>query len=165
MFPKFKFFIVLLLGNTISAGDIGVVGLGRTVFKPLCCYSCLGSFWGLHLSCTEAQRHSAQRGSTPHCHSTNTAYLTSLAYCIETKCAADNVSLSETEQCWSKLAGDGLQVGTLEANLPSGTPNTTLVYDATALDQTSLVNDQYYEDTRTSIQGYVSQESAHALYG
>lgn len=69
------------------------------------------------------------------------------------------------EHCWSKVAGDGLPVGTLQANLPSGAPNITLEYDAIALDQTSLVNDQYYGDTRTSIQGYMKQESAHALYG
>jgi hypothetical protein len=84
---------------------------------------------------------------------------------MEVRCAADNVSSSETEQCWAKVAGDGFPVGTLQTNLPSTVPNVTLPYDATALDQMSLVDEQYYEDTRTTIQGYVKQESAHALYG
>jgi hypothetical protein len=84
---------------------------------------------------------------------------------MQVKCAADNVSSSDTEHCWNKVAGDGLPVKSLEANLPSEIPNVTLAYDATALDQTSLVDDQYYEDSRTTIQGYVKQESAHALYG
>lgn len=84
---------------------------------------------------------------------------------MQTKCAADNVSSSGIEQCWAKVAGDGVLVGTLEANLPSIVPTVTLPYDATALDQTSLIDDQYYEDSRTTIKGYVKQESAHALYG
>jgi hypothetical protein len=84
---------------------------------------------------------------------------------MQVKCAADNVSSSETEQCWAKVAGDGTPVRTLQANLPSTVPNVTLPYNAAGLEQTSLVNEQYYEDSRTTIQGYVKQESAHALYG
>ncbi len=53
----------------------------------------------------------------------------------------------------------------VEANLPSSIPNITLGYDATKLEQKSLVDEQYYEDSRTNIQDYVKQESVHALYG
>jgi len=164
MVSKFILFVILS-ASSIQAAEIGVVGLGRTIFEPLCCYACLSSFWGLHLSCTPAQQPQNQRGSDPFCHSTNAPYLTSLAYCMQVKCAADNVSSTEIEQCWNKVASDGLMVGSLEANLPTATPNITLAYDATSLDQTSLVDNQYYDDSRTTIQGYVKQESAHALYG
>jgi hypothetical protein len=166
MFTRYILFVGLLLASNINAGDVGVVGLGRTIFEPLCCYACLSSLWGLEISCTAFQPNpTQQRGSDPLCHSTNTPYLTSLAYCLQTKCAADNVSSSITEQCWAKVAGDGLPAGTLQEHLPSTVPNVTLAYGATALDQTSLVDEQYYEDSRKTIQGYVKQESAHALYG
>jgi hypothetical protein len=88
-----------------------------------------------------------------------------LAYCMHVKCAADNVSSSETEQCWARVAGDGVSVGSLESNLPSIVPAVMLPYDVGSLNQTSLVNEQYFEDSRKTIQGYVKQESAHALYG
>ena len=165
MFTRYILFIGLLLASNINAGDIGVVGLGRTIFEPLCCYACLSSLWGLDLSCTAFQPNPTQQRGYPFCHSTNTPYLASLAYCLQVKCAADNVASSVTEQCWAKVAGDGLPVGTLQEHLPNTVPNVTLSYDATALDQTSLVDEQYYEDSRKTIQGYVKQESAHALYG
>jgi len=74
---------------------------------------------------------------------------------MHVKCAADNVSSSETEQCWARVAGDGVSVGSLESNLPSIVPAVTLPYDAGSLDQTSLVNEQYYEDSQKMNQGYV----------
>ncbi|KAE9375350.1 hypothetical protein N431DRAFT_463438 [Stipitochalara longipes BDJ] len=166
MFFKFILSVCLLLASGIDAGSFGVIGLGRTIFQPLCCYACLSSFWGLQLSCTIIGRNPTQQtGSNPFCHSTNTIYLSSLAYCVQTRCAADNASSRETQQCWAKVAGDGLPVGTLQAFLPSTPPTVTLSYGATTLDQTSLVDDQYYEDSRTTIQGYMKQESSHALYG
>jgi len=84
---------------------------------------------------------------------------------MQVKCAADNVSESQVEQCWEEVAGDGLQVSSLEDNLPASAPTTELAYNAVSLSNTSLVNDQYYEDSRRTIQSYVSAESAHALYG
>lgn len=84
---------------------------------------------------------------------------------MQLKCAADNLTSFETDACWNKVAGDGINVGSLEANLPSAAPTVQLAYDATSLQQTSLVDNQYYEDSRATIQGYAKQESAHALYG
>ena len=136
----------------------------RTIFEPLCWYGCLASLWGLKLDCTVRQRPSHPIGSSTKCQSTNTPYLNSLAYCIHTKCASDNVSLTATETCWSTVASDGDAVSSLQDNLPS-TPTTELAYDASSLSSISLVNNQFYEDFRKTIEGYVKQESAHALYG
>ena len=84
---------------------------------------------------------------------------------MKVKCAADNISETQVDSCWSKVAGDGMPVSSLQDNLPPSAPTIELPYDAVALEDTSLVNDQYYEDSRETIQGYVKQESAHALYG
>jgi hypothetical protein len=117
--PKYFTLCLIFFITGINAGsDIGVIGLGRTVFQPLCCYACLSSFWGLQLSCTPPQQAKHDIGSSPSCHSTNDPYLSSLAYCMQVKCAADSVSENEVEQCWDKVAGDGLQVSSLEDNLP-----------------------------------------------
>jgi hypothetical protein len=165
-----------LLFARIDASGAGVVGLGLTPFEPLCCYACLSSFWGLQLTCTTNSTHLEGRGegdgpqhivsTSPSCHATNLPYLESLAYCIQQKCTSDNVSSSNIDQCWANVAGDGLQVPSLENSLPNSTlVATQLAYNATTLNQTSLVNEQYYADSRSTIQGYVKQESAHALYG
>jgi hypothetical protein len=156
---------LLALPVSISGSGIGVVGLGRTLFEPLCCYGCLSSLWGLSLSCTQAQSGEGNYGSSPSCHATSTVYLNSLAYCMQTKCRADNVSSSVVEECWRKVAGDGIQVGSLESNVPTTIPTNQLAYSANSLDKVSLVNDQYYMDSRATIKGSVAQESTHAKYG
>lgn len=68
-------------------------------------------------------------------------------------------------QCWSKVAGDGVQVSSLENNLPDSVPTIELAYNAASLDEVSLVNGQYYEDSRVTISSARKQESVHALYG
>jgi hypothetical protein len=166
MFPNILFVVLLLSLSTISAAaNVGLVGYGRTIFDPLCCYSCLSSLWGLQLSCTPPQLPNQQRGSDPLCHATNQPYLSSLAYCIEIRCAAENVSTNAAKQCWSNVAGDGLAVSTLEDNFPSTPPTSELAYNAISLNETSLVNENFYQDSRSTIQEYIRGESAHARYG
>lgn len=165
MFSKIIFLLLLSLISAAYTADIGLVGLGRTVFEPLCCYSCLASLWGLELSCTQSAVPDQPRGSDPFCHATSTPYLSSLAYCIRTKCAAENVSTNTAEECWSSVAGDGIAVSGLEDSFPRTAPTTELAYNGTSLDKTSLVNEQYYKVSRSTIQEYVKGEYAHALYG
>lgn len=165
MITTYLLLLVAAFATNIGASDSGFVCLGRTVFEPLCCYACLSSFWGLRLSCTTVEAAEGARGSNATCHSTNPAYLSSLAYCLHDKCAADNVSSIATSSCWNKVAGDGIQVGDLEMHLPVSAPTAQLGYNATTLEEASLVDDGYYVDSRTTIKGYVKQESVHALYG
>lgn len=159
----------LVAFSAVAVADFGLVGLGRDLFEPRCCYSCLSSLWGLQLTCTDIHTKrpgDAENNSTsPQCHSTNAVYLSSLAYCISTTCAAENVSNTTTESCWKEVAGDGLSINDLEYYLPSTTPTIQLSYNATILSQVSLVNEQYYQDTRNTIKTYVKQESTHTIYG
>lgn len=158
--------LLALLGSASVGGNNGLIGLGRIPFQPLCCYACLSSFWGLNLPCTQEVRRPAQAiGSSPTCHSSSSVYLSSLAYCMQEKCAADNTSSTLVEHCWNKVAGDGAEVSSLEDNLPNPAPTNELPYNAVALEAISLVNHQYYEDSRKTIDGYVKEDSAHALYG
>jgi hypothetical protein len=157
--------LLLCIHGVVSGINVGVVGLGRTIFEPLCCYGCLASLWGLNLDCTIQENPREPTGSNPSCHSRNIPYLNSLAYCIQIKCGSDNISLAQTEKCWNSVAGDGAPVRSFQDNLPATAPTTQLAYDASLLQQPSLVNDQFYEDSRKTTQGYVKQEAAHALYG
>jgi hypothetical protein len=148
---------------TVSNGG-GVVGLGRNLFQPTCCYACLSSFWSLLLPCSQVDPR-AFSNTSPQCHASNTAYLSSLAYCMEQKCGADNVSTSLIEQCWNRVAGDGLHVSSFNSSLPLVAPTSELAYDATTLGGTSmLVNASYYLDTRDTLLAYAGQERDHALY-
>ena len=163
---------VAVFAAAVHGEGFGLVGIGRDLFEPKCCYTCLSSFWGLELSCTDIHSNHTKRSggeaeepTSPLCHSTNTVYLTSLAYCIKTKCSQENVSTSTAEQCWNDVAGDGLNVSSLSNYLPTTAPSTQLPYNASILDEVSLVNKEYYKDTRQTIVSYVDQESVHSIYG
>jgi hypothetical protein len=156
----------LAFSSSVNGGGItGMIGLGRSPFEPLCAYACLSAFWGLRVPCTEVELATRTTGSNPLCHSATTLYLGSLAYCIQSKCAADKTSAAHVEKFWSRNSVGGIKVTSLEDNIPDLIPTKALPYNALVLNETSQVNPQYYSDSRTTIQGFVKQESAHALYG
>lgn len=146
----------------LSSGS-GLVGLGRTLFEPDCCYACLSSFWSLELSCSQPSGRVFSI-NTPQCHAANKPYLTSLAYCMQQECSTDGVAVTQIEQCWNEVAGDGDPVSSYESNLPNSPPSVALAYNATSLNETVLVNDTYYLHTRDTLAAYSNQERYHALY-
>jgi hypothetical protein len=157
-----RLFSLLILNIALriyASPNIGVVGLGRTIFEPLCCYACLSSLWPLQLSCTRGY-HDPPQG----CHASNVPYLSSLAYCMRQHCPVDSINTAQTEQCWNAVAGDGQPVTSYEDSLPSSPPATQLAYDATSLSVTSTVNETLYSDSRNTLVAYQYQESKHALY-
>jgi hypothetical protein len=139
--------------------NTGVVGLGRTIFEPLCCYACLSSLWPLQHSCTRGSFDPPQG-----CHAYNVPYLSSLAYCMRQHCPVDGVEEVQIEQCWNAVARDGQPVTSYGDNLPSSPPTTQLAYDATSLNVTSTVNETLYSDSKNTLVAYQYQESKHALY-
>jgi hypothetical protein len=165
IFSIIYFILLAFMTNVNATGHTGIVGMGRTIFEPLCCYACLSAFWGLNLYCNENPGTYHATGNAPSCHAKNQPYLSSLAYCMLVKCEAANVGHNEVERCWSNVAGDGLEVSSMGDSLPRTAPSAELAYNAISLNETSLVNAQYYQDTIATIQAYRSQEAVHALYG
>jgi hypothetical protein len=157
-------FIFLLKIPLVSTQNVGLLGLGRTIFSPTCCYACLSTLWGLELSCSQPENTQTFALSTPQCHASNAPYLSSLAYCLKEKCPVDGVSDREIQTCWAQVAGDGTPVTDWETNLPIEAPTEQLSYDATILNVTSLVNGTLFTDSQQTIMAYVSAEKDHALY-
>ena len=83
---------------------------------------------------------------------------------MEQKCTIDGIGMNDINSCWNAVAGDGQPVTTYQSNLLDSVPEQILSYRATSLFNVSLVNDQYYEDTRTTMIAYQTQEKKHALY-
>jgi hypothetical protein len=168
MFDTYYIVFVLLLSTRLSTAQlsngIGVASLGRTLFQPPCCYACLSSFWSLELSCSQTKGKGTFSINSPQCHASNKPYLASLAYCMQQKCAIDDVAISQISQCWNEVAGDGASVSSFENNLPGSPPTNELSYDATSLSGIMLVNDGYYLDSRNTLGAYAGQEGNHARY-
>ncbi|KAH7036005.1 uncharacterized protein B0I36DRAFT_421557 [Microdochium trichocladiopsis] len=91
-----------LLAVSPSACAQLLVGYGNSPYNPLCAEACLRSFSSLQLDCEflsannddqpdhsgsgHSRRH-AMMDTTPECFANNTPFLTSVAWCMSTKCA------------------------------------------------------------------------------
>ena len=75
-------------------------------YDPFCAMSCLRSLDGLTLSCSSMDDTVGMMDivTTSACWAENTPYLTSLAWCMHTKCAHRNISNSKLEYFWENQA-------------------------------------------------------------
>ena len=152
----------LVSASLLSSGG-GLAGFGRTLYQPTCCYACLDSLWSLSLPCAISDRQQSFATNPPSCHASDASYLESLAWCMETRCGSEGVDETRTNECWGKIAGDGLQVGDRQSYL-SSKPNMTLQDGATTLTQASLIDDATYEISKASLLSYASSQRMHELY-
>ena len=148
--------------SLLSSGH-GVSGLGLSLFKPSCCYSCLNSLWALDLPCSQTNPNLTFAVNSPQCHASNKIYLESLAWCMKLECIGEGVSDAEVGSVWNRIAGDGAKVGEWQSYLAQQ-PSSTLASGAVNLTQPSLVNREVYEHSRDTILDYSSQEKYHEIY-
>jgi hypothetical protein len=127
-------------------------GYGFSWYSPPCAFACYNALSSAMLECTSMDHsggHSHGSGPTsPECRAGDTAFLTTLAYCMDSNCDADTPTWKR-EQFWSmRVTGD-------EAVLPkwdysvaleeiAGTP--TVVYNSSELlNQTVLLAQETYD--------------------
>lgn len=141
-----------ILGGQVSAQLLS--GFGQTPYMPLCAESCLRSLSSLMLDCTvmddRAGGHSHMAPTTPDCFAENTPFLTTLAWCMRTKCAEHNVANSEIQHFWELKATSSSSVPAKWSYAEALThadpsPPTYKISDTDVyLNESSLVNDNTY---------------------
>lgn len=105
---------LLLLGLSFGlpcrASD-GLPGVAGPVDDPACAYACTGSLSSFALECSVEDHgghgghsHGASVYTSPECRANNTPYLTTLAWCLHTKCAPYDVLTSRLETIWEQEA-------------------------------------------------------------
>ncbi|KAF6787314.1 ferric-chelate reductase, partial [Colletotrichum musicola] len=104
------FLVFLTLGRVCSA-SIGLTGIDSFENKPFCATACYGSLSSYRLDCSEVHGdpddHHAHVMTSPECRADNAPFLTSLAWCIHSKCeeVGEHLSTSEIEEFWERTAG------------------------------------------------------------
>ncbi|KEY74779.1 hypothetical protein S7711_06676 [Stachybotrys chartarum IBT 7711] len=165
---------LLALGSCAEAQLLS--GFGQTPYTPLCSESCRRSFNSLMLSCTVMDHsggHSHGAPTSPDCFADDSAYLTSVAWCMSDKCSELGVSVSEIEAYWERhITGSEGQVapkwtyqealGEVDTRPPAYIVESTDEY----LNATSRVNEVTYL-SQWNVLGNVRDmavlESAYAL--
>ncbi|RYP64310.1 hypothetical protein DL771_008812 [Monosporascus sp. 5C6A] len=106
---QFPLLILASLVSTTLGG--GLIGYGQWWYDPKCCYSCRGIISSAPLDCHDASTHSMDMEMDMHgpsrtapCIAENDAFLTTLAYCIDSACQADNVPTWKIEKYWAEQA-------------------------------------------------------------
>lgn len=169
---------LLLLGQVAGTAEAatkhGIIGMGITMYKPVCAYACHDALSSLYLNCTtfaEAsgdmdhmmlkKRHEEDMimGTTSdECYANNTVWLQTLAYCMSDRCATDGVGEARIAKAYSTLSMSDRAYSDM---LPAERPATELDADAKWLNVTSLVNPDLYLSNRQAMSEFEFQEGMH----
>lgn len=155
----------------------GLSGITSPIDDPACAYACTRSLANFGLECS-VEDHSGHGGhghgppihTSPECRAHDDAYLTSLAWCLNTKCAEYDVPTSRLQSIWEHEATGDPSVPAKwsysEALLNVGDPPTRQLVMGDTLNTTSLAPESWatvfntavvmaYETTMESIYGFV----------
>ncbi|PBP21147.1 ferric reductase like transmembrane component [Diplocarpon rosae] len=168
---------LLLLGQMTGADAAkqGTVGMGITMYKPVCAYACHDALAALYLNCTtfETEDHDMAGmvmkrmegmgdevvGTTSEeCYASDPVWAQTLAYCFHDRCAIDGASEAAVKKAWTALS---MTEATYEDSLPAERPAVELDADAEWLNVTSLVNSELYFSNRQTLSEFEFQEEMH----
>ncbi|KAJ9265972.1 hypothetical protein DTO212C5_6533 [Paecilomyces variotii] len=153
-------------------------GFPANPYDPFCAMSCLRSLYSLRLSCSSTGDTVGMMTmkTSSACWAENTPYLTSLAWCMHTKCSEYNVKNSKLEYFWETESTGQSDAG--ETGVPpkwsytealaniTSPPTIQLTPEDTWLNDTSLVSPLVYEEqwnVLTSVQRETAQENAYGI--
>jgi hypothetical protein len=155
------------------------IGMSIPMYKPPCAYSCYNVISGAMLDCPDndgdgdhhsgmmMKRHGGMEAATPECRSQSLPFLTTLAYCLSTKCP-ESVHASTLEGFWEENATGDERVmaqwtyGQSIAKV-NGTP-TAMFDDDNMLNETVLVDTAAWMKDMRTIDNFATNEARHALY-
>ncbi|KAG7293598.1 hypothetical protein NEMBOFW57_003652 [Staphylotrichum longicolle] len=102
--------------------------------------------------------------TSAECYANNTAWLQTMAYCIQQNCNADGYPPEKQAECFSNQAVGGASTPTFHDSLPPTPPTTELASNATWLNETSLVNGEVYHSTHGTLGQFAREEYLHTKY-
>lgn len=167
---------VIFWANAFVASTYGsyvqtqaLTGYGYYPYDPLCGAACLRSFQSYTLGCTEMSGGGdmmvGMMPTSPECYGKDTPYLTSVAYCMSTKCSQPDITFSKLQLFWEEqITGhpDIPPKWTYEqalAHADTSPPMYQLTSNDTSLNTTSIVNPMTYL-TQWNVLSAVYRESA-----
>ena len=107
--------------------------------------------------------------TSPQCFASDSAYLTTLAWCINTKCAPDHIPAWKLELFWAQQSTSDPTVApkwTYAQALESVTqPPTRVLASSDVLNYTALANDSVWALQATTLQSVYREEALHAKFG
>lgn len=166
-----------LLALAFAGKTSALIGYGIPMYKPNCAFACRSSFGSAMLTCsTDDHSHGAHNHGTgptpPDCRANDDPWLTTLAFCIKSKCP--NVSPWKLEKYWAeKCTGDPsvqpkwTYAETLVELEKNGDPTKelNLEEEMPLLNFTAKFNEETWEAFRGTLFHFEYAETMHSRYG
>lgn len=169
--------VICLSATAVMAGETGLTGFPANIYDPYCATACLRALNTLTLSCSSegVTVGMVTFSTSTECYANNTPYLTSVAWCANTKCAGYDVSASLMEYWWDmqitgqKAAG----VKAVPAKWTYGealghvteAPTLHLGATDTVLNDTSLVPPSIYQEQYNVLYGVQREGTVENAFG
>lgn len=152
-----------------------LVGFEDHPYDPLCAYTCYRTLATFMLSCSDMDMghggHSMHGGgpTSPECRAGDSAYLTSTAWCMSTKCAEFNLPVSHLEKFWEGFVTENPALPAkwtyVEALANVSEPPTRELQPDDMLDVPSLVPDAAFWAQFNTLGNVVRESYVEAQYG
>jgi hypothetical protein len=170
MFSSIFALTCLLLSGPVLA----LSGLYERPYDPVCAFGCQRAVSANMLSCSHAMPAShAMMDNTPmtspQCFAEDTSYLTTLAWCLNIKCAPDKVPAWKLELFWAQQTTSSPAVPpkwTYGQALDQVTqPPIRVLGSLDVLNYTALANDSVWSLQATTMESVFREEALHAKFG
>ncbi|KAK3300562.1 ferric reductase like transmembrane component-domain-containing protein [Chaetomium fimeti] len=165
----------LLLG-VLPWTAVALIGAGgQRMFYPACAYACLRALDPFMLDCSShdgaggGHSHGSTGMTSPECRSGNKPYLSTLAWCMHTRCTDDSVPAWELEKFWGEQATQDPTVapkwdyGATVANISQ--PPTEVADPEEMLESTALAPEVPWKTQYNTMTTMEYEETMHARYG
>ena len=153
----------------------GLVGISIFPYEPPCAFACLRSLSSYTLDCSKSMVMGVMmdEGSvmtSPQCRASNTLWLTTLAWCMQTQCAKFHVATSEMEGFWEEqCTGDPSVVPkwgyTASLENIAQPPTRELAAADVTLNFTALVSLAVYRAQYNALTAVQWEDSVESRYG
>ena len=151
-----------------------LVGFETHMYNPPCAYACRDLIAMAPLSCSKPMTHGGEHMhgadgmTTPECRAQDTPFLTTLAYCMETKCAPYQVKPSLLQKYWEdQTTGDKAVTAkwTYASTLQQITePPSLELGEEQTLNFTAKLSDEKFKAGYDTNVAFEREEKTHATY-
>jgi len=152
------------------------IGYGISMYNPVCAFACRSSIESAMLSCSDMDHtgggmmdHHAGGATTAECRAGDTAFLTTLAFCIASNCADQRVDAWKLEKYWQeKTTGEKDVVPKwtyAQAAREVREPPTQELGEDNLLNFTALVPHDTWSSYVKTLEHFEYAENMHSLFG
>lgn len=153
------------------------IGHGIEMYNPSCAFACRAAIASAPLSCSghgegghsSSMGHGGAMTTTPECRAGDTAFLTTLAWCVNSTCAQFNIEAWRLEKYWGEQATGAKSVvpkWTYAKAIQQVTePPKQQLEAKEILNGTATVSNASWEAQKRTLEHFAEQETLHARYG